>query len=574
MSALATTMLVNATLTTLLALGLFAGERFIRRPALVHALWLILLVKLVTPSLVEWSVLPPIPYDTGLEQAATTLPIATPASDSLIQVSPIVLSSNRPEQGVSAVDGLWGIWIVGSLLVVGINLFRWRRFRRTLDRCAPVRSDVAERTGELARQMGLRNVPRIRAVPARITPMVWWRIGGAELLLPSELLARLDDDELDALLTHELAHLKRRDPWVRYLELAVSAVYWWHPVVWWARARIRRAEEHCCDAWVLRTLPGHPRVYAQALMKTLEFLAGHPARVPSPAIGAGEIDHMKERLTMIMKRRARPRMSRLQGVLLAAAAGVVLLVFPTWSERADAGSPAAATESVEAERDILDLERQARELEGQLAKIRMEQRKLELELVSKRQQRELDQMTAEAERLETDGAREEAALVRRRVERFLQQSELEARALDLKAEALHRLESVEAPLRDLWLEAEDAEVAGDAYRAAELRAKAKQLKMERLVTEMNSQEAFADLKREMRMLELKALQEEVELGQLPANRSREATLRTLERKYAEVVAKAELLASEDRMSAAREMERKARDLEQAMDELQGRGEAR
>ncbi len=574
MSGLAAIMLVNAALTTLLALGLLAGERFIRRPALAHALWLVLLIKLVTPSLVEWSVIPPISHDADLEQEIASLPVAPPANDSLVQVSPIVLSSSIPKRSISAADALWGIWIVGSMFVVGITVLRWRRFRRTLDPCAPLRPEVAERAEELARQIGLRKVPRIRAVPARITPMVWWRIGGAELLLPSGLVTRLDGDELDALLVHELAHLKRRDHWVRYLELLVSTLYWWHPVVWWARNRLRRAEEHCCDAWVLRVLSGHPRIYARALMKTLEFLAGQTARVPVPASGAGEIDHMKERLTMIMKRGARPRMSRFQSVLLAVAAGAVLLVFPTWSERADAGSPAVATESVEAEKDILDLERQARQLERQLAQIRMQQRKLEFDLVSKRQQQELDLMTAEAERLETVGAREEAETVRQRVERFLQQSELESRALDLKAEALYRLQSVEEPLRDLRLEAEDAEARGDAYRAAELRAKAKQLKMERLVTEMNSQEAFADLEREMRMLELKALQEEMELGRLPADRSREATLRTLERKHAEVVAKAEQLASEDKVRAARELQRKARDLERAMDEVQSESEAR
>ncbi len=557
MSGLATTMLVNAAWTTLLALGLLAGERFIRRPALVHALWLILLIKLVTPSLVEWSVIPQIPFDTGLEQGVT--PIASPASDSLIQVSPVVLSSSIPDSEISAADALWGIWLLGSLLVVGITVVRWQRFRKTLDNCSPLPPKVAERTDALARRMGLRDVPRIRAVPARITPMVWWRIGGAELLLPSGLVTRLDGDELDALLIHELAHLKRRDHWVRYLELLVSTLYWWHPVVWWARSRLRRAEEHCCDAWVLRILPGHPRVYAGALMKTLEFLAGQTARVPVPASGAGEIDHMKERLTMIMKRGARPRMSRFQSVLLAVATVAVLLVFPTWSERAGADAPTAdPAESIAVKKDIIALERQATELERQVEQIRMQQRKLELYLVNKQHRQETDWITAQADRLEADGSREEAELVRRQIVRMRRQHEIETRALDLKTEMLRRMETIEAPLQDLKFEAETAEAGGDAYRAAELRAQAKKLKMER----------------EMRLLKLKAIQEEMELGQFPAERSREATLRKLERKHSEILAKAELLASEDKVHAARELERKARDLERAMDEVQIRGEAR
>ena len=47
---------------------------------------------------------------------------------------------------------------------------------------------------------------------------------------------------------HALAHLRRRDHWVRYLELAATCAYWWHPAAWWARAALREAVDRWRDA--------------------------------------------------------------------------------------------------------------------------------------------------------------------------------------------------------------------------------------------------------------------------------------------------------------------------------------
>ena len=83
-------------------------------------------------------------------------------------------------------------------------------------------------------------------------------------------------DQQTALLTHELAHLKRKDHWVRWLDLAVAGLYWWNPVVWWARRAMREAEEQCCDAWAVGAMPRGARTYAAALMAALDFISGAP----------------------------------------------------------------------------------------------------------------------------------------------------------------------------------------------------------------------------------------------------------------------------------------------------------
>src|SRR5262249_16512260 len=102
------------------------------------------------------------------------------------------------------------------------------------------------------------------------------------------------------LLVHELAHLRRRDHWVRLLEMLATGLFWWHPVVWWARRELREAEEQCCDAWVVWALPGAGRTYATALLECLAFLSPPQAPLPEGAGGLGQTD-LKRRLIMIMR---------------------------------------------------------------------------------------------------------------------------------------------------------------------------------------------------------------------------------------------------------------------------------
>src|SRR5262249_54686718 len=119
------------------------------------------------------------------------------------------------------------------------------------------------------------------------------------LLVPADLLAQLTREQQETLLAHELAHLRRRDHWVRGLEFLAMGLYWWHPVVWYARRALREAEEQCCDAWVVSLLPGAGKTYATAILETLDFLADSPP-APLLASGIGQVSDLKRRLTMIM----------------------------------------------------------------------------------------------------------------------------------------------------------------------------------------------------------------------------------------------------------------------------------
>ena len=87
------------------------------------------------------------------------------------------------------------------------------------------------------------------------------------------------------ILAHELAHLRRRDHWVRAVELIVSTIYWWNPLVWVIRRQIHQAEDLCCDAWVRWAFPDCTKRYAEVVLKTAESLN---ASQVSTAAAAGQ----------------------------------------------------------------------------------------------------------------------------------------------------------------------------------------------------------------------------------------------------------------------------------------------
>ena len=138
--------------------------------------------------------------------------------------------------------------------------------------------------------------------------MIWVPLAGpSQLVLPEELWGLLDATQQDAILAHELAHLKRRDHWVRRLEALACGLYWWDPVAWWARREVERAEERCCDAWVLWALPNAAGAYAEALVMTTAYLSSLRQPLPLGASGVGRLTPLTGRLEMIL---SDPRKSR------------------------------------------------------------------------------------------------------------------------------------------------------------------------------------------------------------------------------------------------------------------------
>jgi beta-lactamase regulating signal transducer with metallopeptidase domain len=387
----------NAVLATLIAVLVAVLTRFVRRPELAYWLWMLVLVKLVTPPIVG------VPFRLGEapgpgsvgEDAALRSPLSEGGAPALRPVTPRpfagvpdlppaeeLTTAEGPDvagevtlatppatvphasEGAAATVGVtpterwaafrdlaaavsWstvilGVWLLGSLswfVLAGVRLFR---FGRLVAQAGPAPEHLQAVGRQLARRLGIRRCPEIRVLAARIPPLLWWSTRRAVILLPSGLLSQLEVKEQTVLLAHDLAHYRRGDHLVRWAEALILGLYWWHPVVWWARRRLRQAEEQCCDAWVLWALPGAAKRYAHTLLTAVEFLSVSRAVLPAEAPGLEQVGSLKRRLEMILKESVRRRMSwaGLVTVLL-----VALLVLP-WSARSAPGRAAQEAEAV------------------------------------------------------------------------------------------------------------------------------------------------------------------------------------------------------------------------------------
>jgi hypothetical protein len=221
--------------------------------------------------------------------------------------------------------------VAGGLAWYGLALCRLGRFRRLLRHADPAPESLRQRARKLAEKMGLRRFPDVWLVPGRVAPMLWAAGGRPRILFPAALLGRIGVEQQNALLVHELAHLRRRDHWVRWLEFVAAGLYWWNPVLWLARRELRGAEEQCCDAWVTSTLPGAGRAYASALLETLDFLSDAPPAAPLLASGVGRVSDLKRRLTMIMCGTTPRALGWRGGLAVAGLGGLLLAVLPAWA---------------------------------------------------------------------------------------------------------------------------------------------------------------------------------------------------------------------------------------------------
>lgn len=131
---------------------------------------------------------------------------------------------------------------------------------------------LVERFG-LWRQVNLRLCNRIES------PITagWWR---PVVIVPSALLARLSPELLEALIAHELAHVRRHDYLVNLMQSAVEALLFYHPVVWWLSRRIRDEREQIADDLAARAL-GEPRRLALALQELDRFQFSHSSLAPA-----------------------------------------------------------------------------------------------------------------------------------------------------------------------------------------------------------------------------------------------------------------------------------------------------
>lgn len=200
---------------------------------------------------------------------------------------------------------LISLWLCG----VAVNLFRWARqwyrVRATLRTASPLPFDAP--------------IPVLSA-RADIEPGVFgiWR---PVLLLPEGITRHLTPQQLDAILIHELCHVRRRDNLAASLHMLVEALFWFHPLVWWIGVRLVDERERACDEAVLRQV-NDPESYAEGILSVCRFYAQGSACVAG-VTGAD----LKKRIEAIMIRSVARRLT-IGGKLLLATAALCVAAIP------------------------------------------------------------------------------------------------------------------------------------------------------------------------------------------------------------------------------------------------------
>jgi beta-lactamase regulating signal transducer with metallopeptidase domain len=162
------------------------------------------------------------------------------------------------------------VWLTGVLLLSVRLLFGWLRAhsiaRRNATEAAPEWQRSARR---LAHALKLRRAVQLLESAAVEVPTVigWLR---PVVLLPATSLTGLSTEQMEMILAHELAHIRRNDFFVNLMQAVVETLLFYHPAVWWISNRIRVEREHCCDD-VAVSVSGKPLVYARALTRLEEL---------------------------------------------------------------------------------------------------------------------------------------------------------------------------------------------------------------------------------------------------------------------------------------------------------------
>ena len=292
-----------------------------------YGLWMLVMVKLVLPAGIA---MPSSPlYWVKADNAVESRAVYEDAAEEVdVFTEPLFVSVDTlPEPEAAAVQGkemvsdsakemsaakvfeksinfeamLMIVWLMAVLVMAGMLLQRYGfvmslirqghdcddRLKGILERCR-TKIDVA-------------SCVRIRLSDNSISPSVCGLFRPV-ILMPAEMAGELSDSQLEAVLLHELAHIRRKDLWVNFLQTVLQVVYFYNPLLWFANSQIRTIREQAVDEAVLVAMQGSAEEYPEVLLKVSKLTWQKPMLslrlvgvVESKSALASRIRHMLNR---------------------------------------------------------------------------------------------------------------------------------------------------------------------------------------------------------------------------------------------------------------------------------------
>lgn len=235
--------------------------------------------------------------------AAPVAPDATAATEEMVPVTqlPILIAAAATETwrdralsllatAQQSLPAVVAIWLAGVIVLSSRLLVSWARARRLAHGAVEASAQWQRIASRLSDALGLRRAVRLVESAAVEVPSV---IGSLRpvILIPASALTGMTPEQIEMVLAHELAHIRRHDFLVNLLQAMVETLMFYHPAVWWMSRRVRIERENCCDDLAVAVC-GNPLQYARALTR-LEELRSHAPAIAVAANGGSLLDRIR-----------------------------------------------------------------------------------------------------------------------------------------------------------------------------------------------------------------------------------------------------------------------------------------
>lgn len=340
--------------TALVLIAAWVSRTSLRRhPHLVYLLWLLVIVKCLTPAVwssrvgvFSWALAERPPHVTSTTTSGAASHPADPLdafggapdfsrTSGAVSPSQYVATSAPSEASSSRLDGgnvssgpawvgaILTVWLIGVAVTATCAATKWlvcwriiRRYGTTAD------ESLRQRMSRLAERCGAhRRLPRLIVLDRQYGPGTVGLLRPT-IVLPRRLCTTASADEVDAVIAHELVHVRRRDVVAAWLQVLAGIVWWFYPLVWWANRQVSRWRETVCDDETLARHGIAPRVYGHALLRVLDMRVAPRAGLQLSMTSSGLT---RNRLQRIMRpsspRRCTPNWC--WALFMIAAAGVL-----------------------------------------------------------------------------------------------------------------------------------------------------------------------------------------------------------------------------------------------------------
>jgi bla regulator protein blaR1 len=233
---------------------------------------------------------------------------------------PLAIVVNSHTHSIQLTSTLFAAaWLSGFLAMVIVWTARWRRAAGMVRSAEPISSGrELDALRLVERKIGIKKPILLVRAPGETEPGVFG-VRQPVLLWPLGLSGRLDDAQIEAIMSHEVEHVCRRDNLSAAIHALIEAIFWFHPLVRWMSTKLTEERERACDERVIER-NARPETYAESILKVCEFCL-EPL---SPCISGVSGADLKERILHIMSKQYGAALSFWRKAILALAATMVL----------------------------------------------------------------------------------------------------------------------------------------------------------------------------------------------------------------------------------------------------------